>query len=171
MVVGDQHGAKYCVYQCPRLARRSFPGQTHIILRQIEFVSESLELKYTFRDELCGVHKIDDVLPDIEAALSLERGKGRQHIDGVLKEIATNAREGAVPILFYTCVPGVATMVGGSEFGLGFLCSRANLSEGAAYKALIRTSPYDPNRREHVNKPGDKPPRNATKIRGLKKIT
>ena len=91
---------------------------THIIVRRIEFVSESQELRYAFRDVACEAYKLDDILPDVEVVLGSDEGKGREQFDSVIRD--TDKGRGEIPMVFLTVVDDLVTWVGGGEFQLGF---------------------------------------------------
>ncbi|KAJ3551265.1 hypothetical protein NM688_g4803 [Phlebia brevispora] len=138
--------------QALSLHRDPSRGRTHIVIRQVEYVpttssGKEKDIRDRFNVIRASVFRIADVLGDIETALNLNKGEGREYIDGMLAELDSLEAPGElVPIFDLTLGEDI-------EAWLGNIGMRGD---------ALRTLEHDPDWRKRFNKNG--PPAEPLKL-------
>ena len=126
------------------------------VLRKVEYTPRvSKDLRYRFRVERFGVFKTQDVMFEIEAMMGLDKGEGKEYIDGVLVELDSSAQGGQgqmVPILDLTFGDGIQAWLGGSMSHVSRVSGCTDLLfEVAISMDQLRSLPYNPHWRNEMN--------------------
>ncbi|TRM68400.1 hypothetical protein BD626DRAFT_115682 [Schizophyllum amplum] len=128
-------------------------SRTHIVVKIVEHQPDAKDAYDHFRFTHAGVFKLDDIWPEIEAALCINKGEGKQYIKEMLEEFDHGP-----------C--GEANKLGGEHqrYPILDLAFSANpkhvdsyLSYGAVSRAILDRMPYDPGWRKKMNRSGDSP--------------
>ncbi|KAH7914305.1 hypothetical protein BJ138DRAFT_1177450 [Hygrophoropsis aurantiaca] len=131
------------------LRRDPSRGRTHILFCQVEYTpNASRDMTHKFQIASAGVYRAKDVMPEIEAALHINSGEGKEYIDGLLADL-DSAELGSeiVPVIYLLLGDGLETWLG---------------STGVP-QDVLRRIPYDPKWRKTMNK--DAPPAEMRFIR------
>lgn len=145
------------------LQRDPSRGRTHIIFYTVEYTPEaSRDLMHKFQISSAGVFRIKDVLPEIETAMGLDPGEGREYIDGLLAELDTTDRSTKmVPMLFlFIGDKDIQTWLGNSAY-LTTKVINPESSANVHYHCVaattldqVRRMPYNAKWRDGMNKYG-----------------
>ncbi|KAL1712236.1 hypothetical protein EV715DRAFT_214048 [Schizophyllum commune] len=121
-------------------------SRTHIVIRAVEHQPRAKHPFDYFRFTYVGVFKMEDVYPEIEGAMALRPGEGRQWIEEMLEEFdATQTRNKSFfPIFHLSFSPDPEHV-------------RAWLAHGGMSKGALDTLPYDPHWRQKINRLGSPP--------------
>ena len=83
-------------------------GRTHIVLRRMEYApNASKDIRHRFRITHAGVFKISEIYTEIEYIMRLNRGKGKEYVDGFLTYHETIKIPDVAPALSLSYGPGI----------------------------------------------------------------
>ncbi|KAI4519097.1 hypothetical protein K525DRAFT_206946 [Schizophyllum commune Loenen D] len=134
------------------LKRDPSRARTHIVVKVVQHQPHATHAHDHFRFTHVGVFKLDDIYPEIEGIMGLNKGEGRVYIKEMLEEFDAgpgreNKKDGAnvrYPIfdLAFSPEPGHV---------------QAYLSYGGMDHNTIMRNPYDPDWRKKMNRAGPPP--------------
>lgn len=127
------------------LRRDPSRSHTHIVFKIVEHDPLAKHPHDHFRFTEAGVFKLDDVWPDVEAIMGLDKDEGKQYVDDLLEDFCNTAMQGdqSYPTLALAFHPVHAV--------------EAFLSYGAVTWKTLNRVPYDPDWRGKMNRSGNPP--------------
>lgn len=145
-----------CLVHALGLRRDPSRSRTHIVFKSVEYVPQAKSRRDRFKVVGAAVFKLDDVWPDIERVMGLNKGEGKTYIKEMLEEFdnACGKSDKMLPMLdLMFGSQDIQTYLGMREWKLFTTptsCRSFSYPEGVSL-SQVEGSLYDPAWRKSLN--------------------